>query len=82
MGALISVLCALQPVTAYRIPPQYWRENRQESTVRPDQSRPATSPPRPARAAYERALAIFEAMLGVDHPRTRIVRENLASLDD
>jgi len=35
-----------------------------------------------ARAAFERALAIFEAMLGPDHPNTRIVRGNLASLDD
>ena len=35
-----------------------------------------------AREAFERALGICEAMLGADHPNTRLVRENLASLED
>jgi hypothetical protein len=30
----------------------------------------------------ERALAICEQTLGVDHPHTRTVRANLACLDD
>ena len=34
-----------------------------------------------ARAYLERALRIFEAKLGPDHPDTRTVRNNLASLD-
>ena len=34
-----------------------------------------------ARAAFERALAIFERVLGPDHPSTRIARGNLKSLD-
>ncbi|HVR98913.1 MAG TPA: tetratricopeptide repeat protein, partial [Thermoanaerobaculia bacterium] len=33
-----------------------------------------------ARPYYERALAIFEARLGPDHPDTKTVRENLAAL--
>ena len=33
-----------------------------------------------ARAAFERALAIFERVLGPDHPNTRTVRGNLESL--
>jgi len=35
-----------------------------------------------ARPYYERALAICEARLGVDHPTTRIIREYLRILDD
>ena len=34
-----------------------------------------------AKAAYERALKIAEAVFGPDHPSTRIIRENLESLD-
>jgi hypothetical protein len=33
-----------------------------------------------ARAAFERALAIFERFLGSEHPSTRTVRGNLESL--
>jgi Tetratricopeptide repeat len=33
-----------------------------------------------ARAAYERALSIFERVLGPEHPHTRIARGNLESL--
>ena len=33
-----------------------------------------------ARPVFERALAIFTARLGPDHPNTRIVRGNLAAL--
>jgi hypothetical protein len=33
-----------------------------------------------ARPYYERALAIWEARLGPDHPNTKIARENLAAL--
>ena len=33
-----------------------------------------------ARAAFERALAIWERVLGPNHPNTRIARGNLESL--
>jgi len=33
-----------------------------------------------AKAAFERALAIFGRVLGPEHPRTRIARGNLESL--
>jgi hypothetical protein len=33
-----------------------------------------------AQPYFERALAILEAKLGPDHPNTKIVRGNLASL--
>jgi hypothetical protein len=35
-----------------------------------------------ARAYYQCALAILTARLGVDHPHTQIVRDNLAALPD
>jgi Tetratricopeptide repeat len=33
-----------------------------------------------AKAAYERALKIFQKLLGDDHPNTRLVRGNIDSL--
>jgi len=33
-----------------------------------------------AQALYERALAIFETVLGAQHPNTQGTRENLAAL--
>lgn len=38
--------------------------------------------PAAARPYFERALAIFEARLGRDHPYTRMARENLAEASD
>jgi len=35
-----------------------------------------------ARAAYERALAIFRRFYGEDHPHTQIVLGNLRALED
>jgi tetratricopeptide (TPR) repeat protein len=35
-----------------------------------------------AKAAFERALRIFEHFLGPDHPSTRVVRGNLESLGE
>jgi hypothetical protein len=34
-----------------------------------------------ARAVFERALAIFEQVLGTEHPHTRRVRRNLVNLE-
>jgi hypothetical protein len=34
-----------------------------------------------AKAAFERALAILEKFLGPDHPKTQLVRRNLAALN-
>lgn len=34
-----------------------------------------------AHPLYERALAIYEQTLGSEHPNTKIVRDNLASLN-
>jgi len=33
-----------------------------------------------ARKSYERALKIFQHFLGEDHPKTKLVRKNLESL--
>lgn len=40
----------------------------------------AMGDPAAAKPYYEHALAIFESKLGPDHPRTRDVRDNLASI--
>jgi hypothetical protein len=34
-----------------------------------------------ARPYYERALTIYDAAFGPDHPNTKLVRENLKTLD-
>jgi hypothetical protein len=34
-----------------------------------------------ARPLYERALAIYEKVLGAEHPYTNLVRQNLTMLD-
>jgi len=34
-----------------------------------------------AKAAYERALGIYERVFGPDHPSTKISRDNLESLE-
>jgi hypothetical protein len=33
-----------------------------------------------AKSAFERALKIFQELLGDDHPKTRLVRGNIVSL--